>query len=232
MSTPEATAATVVFVGTSLPGPAAQRLLPGAEIRPPIRRGDLLPLLARGVRTVAIIDGVFHQTLAVSPREVRQALEAGVTVFGAASIGALRAAELHTLGMIGVGTVFAWYRDGAVIADDEVALLFDPETCRSLTVPLVNVRHALSRAAQEGLLTADEAAAMLTTALRTPYWELSWKALLAAIPAGAGDTRRREVVAARLARHDLKRDDAVLCLQEVAAHLARRRAAAHGAGRE
>src|SRR5438128_2214252 len=66
---------------------------------------------------------------------------------GGASMGALRAAELRTLGMTGVGRIFRWYRDGIVIDDAEVALLHaDAEHgYRALTVPLVNVRWSAQR---------------------------------------------------------------------------------------
>ena len=199
-------------------------------VAPRLRRGDLPPLLARRVETIVILDGVFHQELAVSPREVRDALEAGVTVFGASSMGALRAAELQPLGMIGVGTIFGWYRDGTLTADDEVALLFDAETGRALTVPRVNVRHGLSAGVEEGLLRADEAALLLASALRTPYWELSWEGLLAALPGAVDGTRSRAGLARQLASHDLKRADADLCLREVAAYLTRRPVAAGDGG--
>ena len=48
-------------------------------------------------------------------------MAAGTQVFGAASMGALRAAELAPFGMIGVGAIFAAYRDGRLTGDDEVA---------------------------------------------------------------------------------------------------------------
>jgi hypothetical protein len=53
-------------------------------------------------------------------------MEQGVHVFGAASMGALRAAEMHSLGMVGIGTIFQWYRDGKIVADDEVAVRHGP----------------------------------------------------------------------------------------------------------
>jgi len=44
--------------------------------------------------------------------ELLDALEEGVAVFGGASMGALRAAELWQHGMVGVGKIFRAYRDG------------------------------------------------------------------------------------------------------------------------
>ena len=41
-------------------------------------------------------------------------------------MGALRAAELHVFGMVGVGRVFELFRDGLLEDDDEVAVAHGP----------------------------------------------------------------------------------------------------------
>ena len=76
----------------------------------PARQGDIWRAV-RAHRPVAIglIDGVFFHEPAVWHREILWALAEGVHVFGAASMGALRAAELEPFGMRGVGRVFAAY---------------------------------------------------------------------------------------------------------------------------
>jgi len=51
-------------------------------------------------------------------KEILWAMAQGIHVYGGASIGALRAAELHRLGMTGVGRVFADDRDGILTDDD------------------------------------------------------------------------------------------------------------------
>lgn len=68
---------------------------------------------------------------------------AGVTVVGGCSMGAFRASELDTHGMIWVGRIYEWYRDGVVESDDEVAVTFHPEMFEPLSVPLVNIRTNL-----------------------------------------------------------------------------------------
>jgi ribosomal protein S12 methylthiotransferase accessory factor len=210
----------VVYVGTSLSHADAAALLPGVSYRPPIARGDL-DALGEEIKLVAIVDGVFHQSLPVAPFEVKRALLRGVKVFGAASMGALRAVELAPLGMVGVGTVYQWYRDGVVTSDHEVALKFDPDTLRCLSVPLVNIRYALQRAAQENALSADASAALLKQAQSLHYTDLTYPHLLRAAPDAlipAGHDRRS--LAAYLETFDLKRDDARLCLQAVGSFLA------------
>lgn len=146
----------LVFLGPSLDREAAALLLPAAEIRPPIRRGDLASLLDRPPAAIGIVDGEFYQSLAVSPKEIVPFLKIGVPVFGSSSMGALRAAELHSLGMVGVGTVFDWFRRGRLSADDEVAMTFCPTTFRPLSEPLVNFRVALRMAQQAGTILPDQ----------------------------------------------------------------------------
>ena len=116
---------TYVFLGPSLPAEQATRLL-DATYLPPIPQGDLLRLLDRKPRYVGIIDGYFETVPAVWHKEILLAMSSGVHVFGAASMGALRAAELHSFGMVGFGEIFQWYRDGKIIADDEVAVRCAP----------------------------------------------------------------------------------------------------------
>ena len=91
-------------------------------------------------RAIALVDGVFESVPSVWHHELLDALDAGVAVFGGASMGALRAAELAPHGMVGVGGVLGWYRDGLVRGDDEVALLHGgaktgppPSPCRCVT---------------------------------------------------------------------------------------------------
>ena len=71
-------------------------------------------------------------------------------------MGALRASELDTHGMIGVGKVYEWYRDGVIESDDEVAVSTNPDTFEPISVPLVNIRETLKAALASGLLNKEE----------------------------------------------------------------------------
>jgi hypothetical protein len=149
----------VVFAGPSLPArpdAAWRSLLDRCELRPPARRGDVLAALARHPRTIVLVDGYYFTVPAVTHKELLYALDAGVRVIGAASLGALRAAELEPFGMTGVGEVFARYRSGEIEGDDEVALLHAAEEhgYRPLTVALVEVRHAVDRLESAGTCAA------------------------------------------------------------------------------
>lgn len=169
----------VVFVGPSLRARDLGSLPEGLDVRPPIARGDLPRVVADGARQVAIIDGEFFQRLAVSPREVLGALEAGCRVLGGASMGALRAAELEPLGMEGVGTVFEWYRDGVITRDDDVAVSYahDEDDYRLLTAPYVNVKWMMRLAARDGWLDAA-ARRRVSGAARRQHWEhRTWRSI-------------------------------------------------------
>lgn len=138
----------IVFAGPSLFGiddDTRQQLLDGVTLWPPVRRGDVLTALSCQPDVIAIIDGYFFDEPAVTHKEIAYAIETGVTVIGGASLGALRAVELATVGMRGVGWVFEQYRDEAIDDDGEVAVLHATAEhgYRPLSVALVDVRHAL-----------------------------------------------------------------------------------------
>ena len=93
-------------------------------------------------------------------------------------MGALRASELDTHGMIGVGKVYGWYRDGVIESDDEVAVSTNPDTFESISVPLVNMRETLKAALAEGLVTGEEHDSLLELAINTYYPDRSYLELV------------------------------------------------------
>jgi ribosomal protein S12 methylthiotransferase accessory factor len=198
----------VVFVGPSLPHDRAREVL-AADYRLPIRRGDLDTIAPGAV--VAIIDGVFDQHLAVSPSEIRAALARGIRVFGASSMGALRAVEVPEV--VGIGRVYEMYRDGIIDSDDEVAITFDLETLRPLCEPLVNVRYAVERLSTPGTISRELGAAIVTAARRLPYGERVYPRILQV--AGLSSRADAPQLARMLASYDLKREDAVTLLEHL-----------------
>jgi len=78
----------VVFLGPSLPLEEARRLFPSAEFLPPARMGDVQAALERQPRTLCLIDGYFEHVPAVWHKEILCALDRGVRVLGASSMGA------------------------------------------------------------------------------------------------------------------------------------------------
>jgi hypothetical protein len=145
----------IVFTGISLSFAEARSIV-SADVRPPVKRGDLDELRNDGV--VAIIDGELHETYILPTEEIRRAIGRGLHVQGASSLGALRAAELHQNGMGGLGWVYEAFCTGSIAGTDEIAVCYDPYSLRPLTIPLVNVRFCLGRLVHNGSITADEAA--------------------------------------------------------------------------
>ena len=208
----------VVFLGPSLPAAEARRLAP-CTVLPPARQGDVWRALSLRPRAIALVDGVFEAQPSVWHHELLAALEAGVAVFGGASMGALRAAELAPHGVVGVGRIFAWYRDGVVVDDSEVALLHaDAEHgWRPLTVPLVNVRHVAERARAERVLGRDAARALVEAAEALFYQERTWPRVLErARPGWKEATRAAWDAWFPRGAEDLKRLDAIACVQAAA----------------
>ncbi len=173
-----------VFVGPSDPDPA---LLTGLHRHPPITRGDLAALLESRPPLVMIIDGEFGQSLAVTVTEIRALVRAGTHVWGAGSMGALRAAECWPLGMRGWGWVYGGYRNGRFSHDEDVALRFNPFTGRAVTMPMVNLEWLCLLAVSRGVLEQAEAGIIRALASSVPWYERDEKALNQA--AGQRDLR-------------------------------------------
>ena len=170
---------TAVFLGPSLPLAEAEKISL-ADYYPPAARGDIYRIVASGVRSIVLIDGIFDNARSVWQRELLDALGEGIEVLGASSMGALRAAELNVFGMVGHGAIFEWYKDGLIDGDDEVALLHGPEDLEfcALSEPLVNIRSTLQHAVRDRCMTDDQARQLLDHAKRTYYPERSFRHLL------------------------------------------------------
>jgi len=179
----------VVFVGPSAAAEHLHRVLPEAVFRPPAHRGDVFHAARAGADRIVLIDGYFDTVPAVWHKELLDVLSRDVVVYGASSIGALRAAELERFGMIGVGEVFEQVRAGRV-DDDDVAVAQDPEadgsTARS--VAMVNIRWTLRAAAGAGVLGEDEARTLDRLAKSVHYPDRSYRRLVR-------DARRTSAVA-------------------------------------
>lgn len=169
----------VLFVGPSLPD-AACHVGPEISLRPPARQGDFMRALDEGATAIGLIDGLFENVAPIWHKEILFALSRGIPVFGAASMGALRAAECAPFGMIGIGEIFAEYADGRRVDDADVALLHGPAEMNypAVTVPMVNVEATLARAVALSLVSqaaADELAACARTLF---YKERTWRSIV------------------------------------------------------
>ncbi|MGF0540049.1 TfuA-like protein [Agrobacterium sp. ES01] len=169
----------VVFVGPSLPD-AADVIPPDIQIRPPACQGDIMKALRDGATVIGLIDGQFEYVAPVWHKELLFALSSGVTVLGAASMGALRAAECAPYGMIGIGRIFSDYLSGRRVDDADVALIHGPAELNypPLSVPMVNVDATLSRARELGPICDRDVEHLAAVARAIHYKDRSWRRIL------------------------------------------------------
>jgi hypothetical protein len=150
-----------IFVGPTLNGTEALRRLRDlpVECLPPARRGDMEALVARAAPGhVAIVDGTFHMFPAIGHAEIRTAIRRGWTVWGLASMGAIRAREMRDLGVRGYGRVFDRFVREDDFRDDEVALLHGAESpYRAATEPLIHMREAVQDLVEQGVISRSDA---------------------------------------------------------------------------
>ncbi|MFF0300520.1 TfuA-like protein [Streptomyces sp. NPDC004562] len=169
-----------MYTGPSLDARAVHALLPEAVVHPPIRHGDLTTSPVGVGDRVVVLDGQFFQSASVRHKEICEVIARGVVVHGAASMGALRAAELGPYGMTGSGIVYRLYASGLIERDDEVALVHtEPDTgSRSLTVALVSVRVALRRLVRRRAIDPYDESRLLVAAEQLPFTARTWRGIL------------------------------------------------------
>jgi hypothetical protein len=210
----------VVFLGPSLPLEKARAVLPDALYLPPAKQVDLLS--AVGVHrpdVIALIDGEFGQSLSVWHKEILYALDQGVAVYGASSMGALRAAETADFGMIGVGRVYEMYASGEINDDDEVALAhaLGESGYRPLSEPMVNLRATFQQACEEGAVDVAVCERLTTIAKSLYFPERSVDRILSEAEAAGLDRLALAAMRAfiRTSYVDLKQRDALQLLATI-----------------
>ncbi len=155
----------VIFAGPTLAGSGRARAMARQHrLRPPVKRHDVAKLVeaADEPGVMAIVDGVFHDKLAVGHAEIREAMERGWTVWGLSSMGAIRAREMAALGMRGFGRVFERFLAEGDFQDDEVALLHEATPpYRAVSEPLVHLRAAIEYLVEASLVSRADASAVV-----------------------------------------------------------------------
>ena len=193
----------VVFSGPSLDHKSVRAII-DAECRPPVKQGDVYRVARQSPDAIGVIDGYFQGVPAVWHKEILWAMSQGIPVFGGASMGALRAAELDQFGMQGVGRIYEQFRDGVLEDDDEVALVHGPAELgyKPITLPMVNVRATLTRGVCEGVVSPEMAVTLTDVAKAIFYQDRTWDRIL--------DGRGSSGLVVWLVEHqiDQKREDA------------------------
>jgi hypothetical protein len=200
----------LVFLGPTLRLAKAQAALDAIYLQP-VAQGDiLLAAHAFRPRAMVIIDGQFEDRPSVRHKEILWALAQGIVVIGAASMGALRAAELGPCGMVGVGLIFRWYRRWILAPDDAVAVQSGPAELGfpPVTDALIDLQRTFSHLMRTGHVSAARRDSLAETAQRMNFRDRSFDKILHA------DGWRREEI--RSLRHQFVRQkalDALLALK-------------------
>jgi hypothetical protein len=208
-----------VFCGPTLRRAEIEAILPDADVLGPVAFGDVIRACDGGARAVIILDGYFDRRPAVWHKEILWAMSEGVHVFGASSMGALRAAELADFGMEGDGAIFAAFRSGEIEADDEVAVVHGPEEegYRPLSEALVNLRATFQAARDRGVISETVCCELVRVARDTFYSDRAYPLIFDQL--ALGDKVGEEVERLRAwlptGRVDLKRGDALHLLERV-----------------
>jgi len=169
----------IIFAGPSLP-PSSAPANAELEWRPPVCQGDLYQAALSRPVFIGLIDGYFELVPTVWHKEILWAMAQGIHVYGAGSIGALRAAELADFGMKGIGHIFQQFHSAALLDDDEVAVLHGPAEVNyvQITEAMVNVRATIDQAIKLGIIESALAASLVWIAKRVFYKERTYDVIL------------------------------------------------------
>ncbi len=211
-----------VFTGPTLSSEEARAELEAIYL-PPVSQGDVYRIGLRRPRAIGIIDGYFERQPAVWHKEILWAMTQGIHVYGSASMGALRAAELTAFGMEGVGWIFENFRDGLLEDDDEVTLTHGDEDVgyRPTSEAMVNIRRTLAEAEAVSAISAQTRAVLERIAKDLFYPERIYPRILQLAAKRGLLPAELNTLSAWLphGRIDQKREDALAMLRTMRKHL-------------
>jgi hypothetical protein len=206
----------IVFVGPTVPVEICRQVL-DATYLPSVSQGDVYRAALDRPRAIGIIDGFFERVPAVWHKEILWAMARGIHVFGAASMGALRAAELASFGMIGVGVIFEAFRDGRLHDDDEVTIVHGEaaDGYPAGSVAMVDIRATLAAAEAAGIISPSTLTALVGIGKNLFYPERSYPNLMErargrALPSAEVDALEAWLPEGRVSQ---KREDALAMLR-------------------
>lgn len=175
----KAPAHVMIFSGPTLAHERGRALLPEASFLPPAAQGDVYRAVTvrRGRQptgetlVLGLVDGFFDQVNSVAHKEILWAMANGVHVYGAASMGALRAVELAAFGMRGVGEVYQSFARGELQDDDEVAVSHGAADTgyQLMSTAMVDIRATLQAATERAIISTDTHAVLIAAAKNAFY---------------------------------------------------------------
>ena len=201
----------IIYTGLSLPFDEAKNILDSYDdieviYKRPIKRGDIGLALKENPDIIGIIDGVFHQNSAVGHKEILEAINRGIKVYGASSMGALRASELDSLGMTGIGYCYNQYANGIIDSDDDVAVMLDSDSLEPLSIPLISMRYVFTEAVKKNIITNDEKEELLKIAKDEYYPQRNYAQTLS--KSHLNNDKKSELIDFIRTTPDIKKEDA------------------------
>lgn len=201
-----------VFLGPSFDCVEAQKYIK-ADFLPPAKRGDFRQFCTGEYTAVVLIDGEMIYGAPPSPQELLDVMASGVRLYGAASLGALRGVELRDYGFNASGWVYEEYLSGRVKHDDELLSILHPETFLPLTIPLINIRYALSSMTSQYLLSPNFSQKFLDQCREIFFEERTEQALKnIGLSLGLKEELLSEIFSEKF---NIKKNDALECLKKV-----------------
>ena len=216
-----------LFAGPTLYGAVTSgRRVVGTDIvcLPPAQQGDIARAVLQGATMIGLVDGRYEDVAAPWHKEILYAIDQDVRVLGAASMGALRAAECAPFGMVPVGVVAERYISGDITDDADVAQIHGPPElgCLPLSEALVNFEATQEVALGAGALSAADARRLGCSARRIFFKNRTLREIVdqAGFSASHGDA-----IIDVLKAHwrDIKREDATALVDEMLREPATRR---------
>ena len=182
---------TILFAGPSLYGLDTSKYR-WIDICGPACQSDIYSILNHKRYTrIILADGLYKSIPAPWHKEILLALEMKIEVFGVASLGALRAAELNEYGMKGTGKVYE-YISSNIIDDSEVAVMHKPEKngWEAMTLAHVEVKYWSEKMKEEGRLTRDTSNHIIGWSQQTNFERRTKKALIKELSSNVMNARK------------------------------------------
>lgn len=207
----------IVFAGPSLSGNRniLRKRFPHLVFAPPAERGSILQAVDQGAKAIGLIDGYFDDRASVWHKEILFALSRGIVVGGGASMGALRAAECETFGMIGIGRIFERYAEGSLTDDEAVALIHGPDELDwlPLSVPRVDYEATFEHLLSLEFISAAEREKLLLTAGYIHYSRRTYRSIVGACAFLDEGRKSWLLKVIKNSKVELKRNDASLVVE-------------------
>ena len=145
----------IIFAGLTITRFEIEQLIDDVMVFPPVKAGDIIHSCRLSPKYILIIDGAFEACASVWHKEILYALSLNIPVIGAASMGALRAAELYDYGMTGIGLIYGYYKTGILLDDDELAVSYvqDNDYIRPVSDAMINIRETVKSAISQGVIS-------------------------------------------------------------------------------